>query len=228
MPEAVTIADNLWMLRYPLKLVGCSLGRNVTVIRLSTGQLVVHSTAPFTQEDISRILSWGEPAWLVDSTNFHDTCADLGRAAFPDIPYLIPSGFPKATGRLEHSILPCPEEWGDELQVVELAGMPKLNEHVFFHAPSRTLILSDLLFNLGEDAGKWTTFFFRVVSGMSGYPNQSRLFRSMIRDPDAFRRTLDIMMEWDFERVIVAHGEPITVDAKEIVRTILQEKGQLD
>jgi hypothetical protein len=40
------------------------------------------------------------------------------------------------------------EGWESELPKVLLAGMPKLNEFVFLHAPSRALIVADLVFNI--------------------------------------------------------------------------------
>ena len=85
---------NLWVFRYDLSLGVIPIGRTVTVIRLQTGALVVHSTAPFTAEDIAAIRALGEPRWLTDVTNFHDTFAEEGRRCFPGVTYLVPEGFP--------------------------------------------------------------------------------------------------------------------------------------
>jgi hypothetical protein len=41
-------AENIWVLPYSLRLFGADLRRMVTVIRLRSGELIIHSTGPFT------------------------------------------------------------------------------------------------------------------------------------------------------------------------------------
>jgi len=49
------LAENLWVLEYPSKLLGTAIGRRSTVIRLSNGMVLVHSTAPFAPDDVRAI-----------------------------------------------------------------------------------------------------------------------------------------------------------------------------
>ena len=204
------LAENLWLMRFPLRLVGTEIGRTVSIIRLRSGDLVIHSTAPFATDDVKGIAKLGTPKWLLDVTLFHDTCAKGARAMFPSAAYLAPEGFPYASQRL----IPPPPEWDGELEILELAGMPAVREHVMFHKPSRTLIVADIVFNFGPNASPWTRFFFRFAAGVRTFPGMSRMFRFSIRDPDAFRASVRKMFEWDFDRLIVAHGEMIASDAK--------------
>src|SRR4051812_45173463 len=90
-----SLAENLWLLPYPLPKLGADLRRNVTLVRLSSGEVVVHSTGPFTVEDIGAIQALGTPSCIVEAMLHHDTFANEGRAAFPAIPYLAPEGFSK-------------------------------------------------------------------------------------------------------------------------------------
>ena len=57
--EARPLAENLWLLAYPLKMLGADLRRNVTLIRLRSGKMVIHSTAPFSQDDVAAIRALG-------------------------------------------------------------------------------------------------------------------------------------------------------------------------
>src|SRR3954452_13138518 len=98
------IGQNIWLLRYPLSLLGVSMGRNVTVMRLGGDELIIHSTAPFMTEDVAAIKALGQPGWLVEATLFHDTFAKQGRQAFPALPYFAPEGFGKSTGLDTHSL----------------------------------------------------------------------------------------------------------------------------
>ena len=98
--------------------------------------------------------------------------------------------------------------------MIEVGGLPKVRERVFFHRPSKTLIVADLLFNLPPEVGKWTLGFMRAMAGMRGYPGMSRLFRLCIKDRSAFVASMREIAALDFERIVVAHGEPIVDDAK--------------
>src|SRR5438067_13030941 len=83
---------------FPWRAFGIDFERNVSLLRLRDGRVAIHSSAPFTAEDVAAIRRFGEPAWLVDATLMHDTFAKDGRAAFPDLPYLAPNGFARVRG----------------------------------------------------------------------------------------------------------------------------------
>ncbi len=225
------VANDLWVLRFPLALLGTQMGRTVTVMRLSSGHLIVHSTAPFTPADITAIHALGRPAWLVDATLFHDTFARHGQAAFPDIPYFTPSGFRRPAGRASAispetpSLTSPPTAWAGEVDVLQLHGMPKVREHVFLHRATRTLVVADLLFNFGPRSSAWTRWFFRWPGGIRQFPGMSRLFRASIRDRAAFARSIESVMQWDFDRLIVGHGEIIECGAKAKLKAALAAQG---
>ena len=56
------LADNLWVNAYPLSILGTAHGRTVTIIRLPSRRLVLHSMAPFSPDDVAQIRALGEPA----------------------------------------------------------------------------------------------------------------------------------------------------------------------
>ena len=93
------LAENLWVLPYSLRLFGGDLRRVVTIVRLRSGELVIHSTGPFTPGDVTAILRLGKPGWLPDAMLRHDTFAKQGREAFPRIPFSSPGGLYRS-GRL--------------------------------------------------------------------------------------------------------------------------------
>ena len=221
------VAENLWVARYPMKLLGADLGRAVTVVRMG-GQVVIHSTAPFTTADADAIRELGIPAWLVEAACYHDTYTTQGRAVFPEADMYVPPGFPATGGGVApKSLTQPPSEWQGQLEVLPLFGMPKGNEHVFLHVPSRTLILADLVFNVPATASAWVRFLLRAASGLKGGPGVSRIFIAEIKDREAFIQSLSQMMQWDFDRVIVGHGDIIERGGKEILARLFREKGLL-
>lgn len=222
----IPIAENLWRLTYPLKLLGLELGRRVTIIRLSSGKLVIHSSAPFSAKDVAEINALGQPGWLVDAILRHDTFAEQGHAAFPTIPYLAPRGFPDIVRLITKPIVPPPAEWNGELEVLELEGMPHMRETVFFHSPSRTLIVADLMLHFSEHEPLWREIMLKAgaVSGKHD-PGMPRSFKFAIDNRDAFERSLERVMAWDFDRVIVGHGEIIEHSGKAKLSGVLQTAG---
>ncbi|MEM9016159.1 MAG: hypothetical protein AAGC68_04035, partial [Verrucomicrobiota bacterium] len=168
-----SLSENIWFQHFPLRIMGMKLGRTTTVIRLESGRTIIHSTGPFEGIHISSIKDLGDPGWLVEATNFHDTFAKAGRESFPDLPYLVPDGFPGADD-LRAIPLEAPPEWVGEVEVIPLRGMPKINEHFLLHRPSRTLIVADLVFNLPPETDWWTRNLLGLLSGMKKYPGNSR------------------------------------------------------
>ena len=218
------IAENIWALRYSLPVLGNNFGRAVTIVRLNSGKLVIHSTAPFSAQDIQAIRQLGEPGWLLDATLFHDSFAKEGCRAFERVPYLAPAGFREIAEVQTRALLPLPEEWKGELEVVALAGMPRVQEHVFFHRSSRTMIVCDMFFNFGQEMRGWMAFFVRNVMGLKNGVGMSAFFRFMIKDRAAFIESMRPILSWDFERIIVGHGEIIAADAKRMFREELARR----
>ena len=220
------VAENLWTLHYPLPLLGDYLGRNVTVLRLSSGELIIHSTAPFTPGDVAAIRAVGRPAYLVESYNKHDTFAKEGRAAFPDVPFLAPAGFAEVAKVPTAPLDPPPAAWAGEVDLLELAGKPKDPEFVFLHRASRTLIVADLLFNVTRDAPLGPRLFgWAAIKSHDHEPGLPRPEISHVEDQAAFRASLDTVLGWDFDRIIVGHGEPIETDGRAKLTAALREAG---
>lgn len=221
----ITLATNLWLLTYPLNLLGVNLRRNVTVIRLSSGKIVVHSTGPFAGEDVAMISALGEVGWLCEAMLRHDTFSKQGRTAFPNVPFLAPEGFGQHQDFVTHAIVPTPEEWRGELEAIELQGIPSMRETVFFHPPSRTLIVADLVFNFPYNEPLWSELMLKAAVGAQHHPGVSRAFKLSISDETAFQQSISQMMEWDFDRVVVGHGEVIPVGGKERIAKTLADSG---
>ena len=67
-----------------------------------------------------------------------------------------------------------PEAWKNEIEQVLVGGMPKVNETVFLHRASDTLIIADLLFNLGSPGG--STGFCCAWRGRTAIPGLRACF----------------------------------------------------
>jgi hypothetical protein len=219
------IAENLWLKHYPLSVLGTHHGRHVTVIRLASGKTIVHSMAPFSDDDLDEIRAIGEPGWLMEAMLLHDTYAREGRECFPDLPFLGPPGFDEEVKFTTLPLVPPPAEWANEVEVIPIDGAPNLKEHAMLHRPSRTLIVADLVFNFPANEGGWDRFFHKYIAGIKRYPGMSRIFRICIKDRDAFRASMRKLLALDFDRIIVGHGEIIETGGKEKLKAALEDSG---
>ena len=77
------LAENLWVLPYPLRLLGANFGRMVTIVHLRSGELVIHSTGPFTPADVTSILGLGQPGWLLEVIFSTTLSLSRGGGRFP-------------------------------------------------------------------------------------------------------------------------------------------------
>ena len=218
------LAPNLWFLQYKLSMLGADMHRNVSVLRLPSGDLVIHSTGPFTARDVAEIHAEGTPRWLMDVMLRHDTFAKQGREAFPDATYLAPEGFSELVGFPTGPLVNQPG-WDGEVEVLPLAGVPSMKEHVVLHRPSRTLIVADLFFDFGPDESAWTKFLMLLAVGPHHDPGVPRPLRMAVKDKEAFQKSLATMMSWDFDRLIPGHGDVIETGAKSRVAEALREVG---
>ena len=125
-----------------------------------------------------------------------------------------------AKKRAELSIEPLaerpPELWRGVLEHRVVEGMPKLDELAFFHAPSRTLILTDMAFNVRSAEHAVTRWVMRL-NGALGSFGPSRIARFLTKDRAALERSVDAMLEWGPERIIVGHGDVVEEDGRAIL-----------
>jgi hypothetical protein len=110
-----------------------------------------------------------------------------------------------------------PEQWSDEVGQVFFRGRPYENEVVFYHRASRTLILCDLAFNFGSGTALSTRLVMKLLRSYGRF-GPSKLDPFLIRDRRAARESLERILAWDFDRVVVAHGEILESGGREALR----------
>ena len=95
--------------------------------------------------------------------------------------------------------------------------MPKLQETLFVHLPSRTLVATDLVFNVRAPAPFFTRTFMRFNGGFDRF-GPTRICRSLIKDRAAVRAAVERALAEDFDRVVVAHGQVLPTGGRAALR----------
>lgn len=202
------ITENIWEISAPLNLPGLRMTHRMTVLRLQSGGLLIHSPIQYTRPLRDAILALGSPRWFVAPSRFHDMYWLEWFGAFPQARFVTVPGM-----REEHPELPFAEVltdhsnfWDGELVPIPVRGITRINEFAFLHPASRSLILADLVFNLDTDAQNALGRLFLRLNGIYRKPGISRIFRAFIKDKIAFRDSIQQILARDFNRTIIGHG----------------------
>jgi hypothetical protein len=203
------LGDCLWVAEHPMKAMGMELGRRMTVVRLKGARLWLHSVGRLTPEVRDWLDGLGRVAFVVSPSQAHHRWMEAYATAYPDAVLVASSGLPKKRPDLtfDRTLGDPPEpEWEDELDQAVFPIRGDYREVVFLHRSSRTLILTDLCFHIPAGRGPVTTALAKAF----GYHERfaaSRLLRMILADKPAARDALERIMTWDFDRVIIGHGE---------------------
>jgi hypothetical protein len=202
------IVDHIWEANAPLKAPGLRLDHRMTVVRLNSGELMVHSPVPYSEQLRNALCELGVPKWFVAPSLHHDLYWGEWFDAFPGSRFAAPQGM-----REQHAEFPFTDlleehanYWDGELIPIAIRGMPKIHEHVLLHVTSRTLIVADLVFNLDADAQNAFGRLFLRMNGIYRRPGISRIFRMFVEDKAAFGDSVREILSHQFDRTIIGHG----------------------
>lgn len=217
------IADEVWSAESHHRM-GPGLGFPVrmTVVRLADGGIWLHSPIAIDDALAAAIGELGPVTDLVGPNTFHHVYLSKAARRYPEARVWGPAQLQSKRDDLTFSHTldgSTPSQWGDALEVCLIDGT-KLDEVVFFHPRSRTLVVTDLLFNIQKARGWLMPLVLRLVRAYRR-PAQSRMIRFVTKDRSAVAASCRRVLEWDFERVVMAHGTPLEDNAKETLRGVL-------
>jgi len=178
-------------------------------MRLADSSIVLHSPISLTDSLKRELDSIGTVRDVIAPNRFHHLFVGDYSTAYPESALYVAPGLPKKRADLTISgVLPdeAPAHWNGELKCVFFEGLPLPNEVVVLHEKTRTLVVCDLAFNIGPDAPWLTRMNFRLLGRYDEF-GPTRLERLMVRDRVAARRSLAQILELDFDRVVVSHGD---------------------
>jgi hypothetical protein len=207
-------AEGVWLDRDPVRIVGMRLTATMALLRLGDGELLAYSPVSLTPARRAAVEALGRVAHVYAPSLYHHRWAGEWAAAFPTARVHAPAGLAKKL-RI-HRVLgdggePAFTGVVDELHIDGF----RLDETVLVHRPSRTLVVADLVHNVGRPDGAWTQLYTRAM-GFYDRVALSRMIRwAGFSDRAAARRSVDSVLAQPFERLVVGHGAPLDAGAKE-------------
>ena len=114
-----------------------------------------------------------------------------------------------------------------DVKYIDAQGTKYIWEVAFFHRPSKTLILVDLLENIGDDykhpTGRLLRFWWKVVFKMWSNPKAAPEYQMGWGKKDIVKNGLSKILSWNAQRVILAYGELIESNVTNILRSALRK-----
>lgn len=217
------LPGSIWLMPYPVSLMGLRFEARMTIVRLGDGSLVVHSPGPIADVDREWMLTLGRVAVIVAPSNCHHLHLRSCQRAFPDAQTWICPGVERKERGIRFDgmlgeLLPASMRAEFEHAFVQgrvMAEVPLL------HRPTRTLLLVDLVERFGDHTPHVSPAL-RALWKLLGMWNQSTPAPEYRiagwKNRRAARGALERVLDWEFERVVISHGELIDDDAKAIVR----------
>jgi uncharacterized protein DUF4336 len=214
------LAPDLWVAERPQRFYGLEVGTRMTVIRLADGSVLLHSPVALDAALCAELDAIGPVRFVVAPNRVHHLYAGRVAETYSNARLWVAPGLERKRPDLAYVAVlgdDAPAEWSGQVDQVFFRGRPYENEVVFFHRASRTLLLCDLAFNFGPRAALPTRWLMRLIRSYGRF-GPSTLDPWLIRDRAAARASLERILSWDFDRVVVAHGDVLEDGGREALR----------
>ena len=203
------ISEGLGVVETGQHWLGLSVGSRMTVMDTGDG-LLVHSPVGVPVDSIG---SMGRLRWVVCPNKMHHLHAGPWISAGAQA-WAAPGLQEKRLDLRFDGVLGEHEApFGPQIGVHPLRCFSMTNEVVFHHRPSRTLVVTDLVFHLSATA-PWAT---RVAFGLVGaYPGcRTSHLERLGFDRKQARADIGALLALDADRLIMTHGEIIETGGRE-------------
>lgn len=192
----------------------------MTVAILGDGSLWIESPVPVSYETLTRVAGLGPVAHLVANTPRHVWRLERWHDLFPDARLWAPRATPAT---LRHRRLPLAgtlgrepvDAWAADLDHLIVEGSPFIEETFFLHEPSRTLIVGDLIQVHDLRQGLVVGNALKRVGHVAAPDGGTALdIRATFWNRRALRSSVERLLRFEVDTVVLAHGPVVTVDAK--------------
>ncbi|MDZ4870932.1 MAG: hypothetical protein CLLPBCKN_000320 [Chroococcidiopsis cubana SAG 39.79] len=224
-----SVDENIWIVDGPIAYMQ-AYGTNIpfptrmTVIRLANGNLFIHSPTHLTDSLKTEIDALGIVRHLISPNKIH--YASIGRwgQVYPQAIKWASPGVRERSKKMGFNITfdreldsePDPA-WANEIDQAIVRGSRFMEEVVFFHKLSKTIILADLIENFEKQkASKFFAFVARLAGSLDpdGKAPLDLRFTFWGRKKQALA-AVDKMLAWEPNKVIFAHGRWYQENGKE-------------
>ncbi|MGI9233773.1 MAG: DUF4336 domain-containing protein [Woeseiaceae bacterium] len=197
----------------------------MAVVRLSDGSAWVWSPVELSNELYDSVCAIGPVRYIVSPNKIHHLFLAEWRERWPDARLYAPPGLalrkPDLGFDAELGDAPDPA-WAADIDQVIFRGSLAMEEVVFFHRESRTVIICDLIQRHSEATMTgWKGMLMRLDSLVGDQGSTPREWRASFLRRGKARAAREKVLSWKPERLLIAHGECAQTEATAIVGNAL-------
>jgi len=197
----------------------------MAVARLADGSLWIWSPVALSDELAAEVEALGPVRHIVSPNKIHHLFLSQWRDRWPDARLYAPPGLAgkKPELRFDAELLDEPDPaWAAEIDQVIFRGSLAMEEVVFFHKASRTAIVCDLIQRFDPDKTTgWKGLLMRLDGLVGEHGSTPREWRASFLRRGPARAALQKVLDWNPERLVIAHGACAQSGATEIIRKAL-------
>ncbi|WP_413989076.1 DUF4336 domain-containing protein [Labrys okinawensis] len=211
------VAESIWIADGPeisMRYLGMTMPfpTRMTVVRLASGEIWIHSPIEWSDDLASAVMALGPVSYLVAPNTLHYWHLPSWQSHFPAARSYGPPGLVAKARRplmIDESLSETvPDAWKETFHQWLIAGSV-LTEVDFFHRPSRTLILTDLIenFETCRVHKPWLRWAIRL--GGAADPDGKAPFDMQVNflgRRALVRAAIEHMIVLMPKRIIIAHG----------------------
>lgn len=210
---------NIWIADGPVvESAGFTYPTRMAVIRLDDDKLFLWSPIALTSELRAAIDALGDVRFLVTPTCLHYVALPAWRAAYPEaVLYAAPGSRTRAKHIAFDADLTdeAPPAWAGQVDQALMHGNAIATEAIFFHRASGTALFADLLQNFPPDWFKgWRRIVAKLDRMIGAEAQVPQKFRLAFTNRELARESLARTQTWPIEQVLMAHGTPVTQNAR--------------
>ena len=217
------VAEGVWALSYEFSNKGLRISTRMTVIRLADGSLLAHSAVPLTVAQKQELDALGPLRHIVAPSAMHHMFVPALAKLYPEAQLYGTKGVRHKHPELP-KMQPIPADesapWAGQLQCLPVAGIPLLDETLWFHPLSGSLIVTDVL-------QCWQgplSLPVRMYLGLTGGHERlavPRTVRMLVKDKAAIRACARQVCALPVQRVILLHNSVISSEPAKRLREAL-------
>ncbi|MBD2307015.1 DUF4336 domain-containing protein [Chroococcidiopsis sp. FACHB-1243] len=218
------IDQNIWVGERQFQFFGLEVGTRMTVIRLDNGELIIISPIDVDEITIQQINALGNVITIIAPNCYHHLFLTNFKEIYPNAEIWTAPGLDlKRPDITSDRIFNERGKIGNSneveyllfagFQTIGIGGSGVLNEIVFWHRASQTLILTDTAFHF-DASFPWQMRLVAKILGGDRSLEPTLLEKLASRDKERVKQSIQKVLCWDFHRVIMAHGSIIERDGK--------------
>jgi len=218
------VDENIWIYNgSTVSWYGMPYTTRMTVVRLNNAKMWIHSPSKIRDGLIEEIQELGDIQYLISPNKIHHLFIQDWITLCPRAKAYSSPGLEEKRNDLlfDCALTDTAEiEWRDEVDQLIFKGSKAMEEVVFFHKKSNTLLLTDLIENFHPDHFKGFRKILAKITGIVSPNGKTPLdWRiSFFFNKTKARSCLQKMINWNPKRIIISHGECIEDDALEFLK----------